>query len=222
MLQGTNCASGTITNKITRRTFQSGLIIETGGSDDHVIKIFCPLIITDKKLKRGLDIIEEALDTVCGRNDEYPASTSNCDTKSCEIDLITLFVCNGRCNGGGMRWRRHAMGAQCRVEQRPVRAHFTFREKETALSHEQFKDLQRPNLRSSRSHRNTSPRSDGQISSRPETRRRWRNSFAYKRGDQRRLHSIQRMRAEISVGNVPNPKTKTNEPHTKAQARVQN
>jgi len=108
MLQGTNCASGTITNKITRRTFQSGLIIETGGSDDHVIKIFCPLIITDKKLKRGLDIIEEALDTVCGRNDEYPASTSNRDTKSFEIDLITLFVCNGRCNGGGMRWAPNA------------------------------------------------------------------------------------------------------------------
>ncbi|MDB4403783.1 hypothetical protein N9154_00425 [Akkermansiaceae bacterium] len=76
MLQGTNYANGTITSKITRRTFQSGLIIETGDSDDHVIKIFCPLIITDEKLKRGLDIIEEALATVCGRNDEYPTSTS--------------------------------------------------------------------------------------------------------------------------------------------------
>lgn len=79
MFQGLNCANGTIASKITRRAFQSGLIIETSGADDHVIKIFCPLIISDENLKRGLDIIEEAIATVCGSTDEYPDNSDYFD-----------------------------------------------------------------------------------------------------------------------------------------------
>ena len=39
---------------------------------------------------------------------EIECIDANGDTKRFETDLIALFVCNGRCNGGGMRWAPNA------------------------------------------------------------------------------------------------------------------
>ena len=44
-------------------------MIETSGADDHVVKILCPLIISDENLKKGIDIIEEAIREVCAKED---------------------------------------------------------------------------------------------------------------------------------------------------------
>ncbi len=72
MFQGINCVNGDIAGKITRAAFKKGLIIETSGADDQIVKFFCPLVITDDSLKKGIDIVEEAVREVCAKEDEIP------------------------------------------------------------------------------------------------------------------------------------------------------
>jgi diaminobutyrate-2-oxoglutarate transaminase len=73
MFQGINCVNGDIAGQITHTAFTKGLIIETSGADDQVIKLLCPLIISDENLKKGIDILEDAIRDVCSRLDEIPA-----------------------------------------------------------------------------------------------------------------------------------------------------
>jgi len=72
MFQGINCVNGDIAGKITSNAFKKGLIIETSGADDHVVKFLCPLIISDNNLKKGIDIVESAIREVCAKVDEVP------------------------------------------------------------------------------------------------------------------------------------------------------
>jgi len=43
---------------VTRACFDQGLIIETSGARDQVLKILCPLTIADDDLERGMNILE--------------------------------------------------------------------------------------------------------------------------------------------------------------------
>ncbi|WP_261844817.1 diaminobutyrate--2-oxoglutarate transaminase [Aliamphritea ceti] len=72
MFQGINCVNGELAGKITKKAFQKGLIIETSGADDHVVKLFCPLIIDINNLAKGIDILEEAIREVCATEDSIP------------------------------------------------------------------------------------------------------------------------------------------------------
>ena len=72
MMQGINCVNGDLASKITRNAFRKGLIIETSGADDHVVKLLCPLTINDANLKRGLDIIEQAIHEICIEEENIP------------------------------------------------------------------------------------------------------------------------------------------------------
>jgi diaminobutyrate-2-oxoglutarate transaminase len=69
MFQGINCVNGEIAGKITRTAFKNGLLIETSGADDHVVKFLCPLVITDENLKKGIDIVEQAISEVCAKEE---------------------------------------------------------------------------------------------------------------------------------------------------------
>jgi diaminobutyrate-2-oxoglutarate transaminase len=64
MFQGINCVNGDIAGKITRTAYKKGLIIETSGTDDEIIKLLCPLIIAEEVLAKGIDIIEESIKEV--------------------------------------------------------------------------------------------------------------------------------------------------------------
>ena len=64
MFQGINCVNGDIASKITRTAYKKGLIIETSGTDDEIIKLLCPLIIAEEVLAKGIDIIEESIKEV--------------------------------------------------------------------------------------------------------------------------------------------------------------
>lgn len=75
MFQGINCVNGEIAGAITRRAFKKGLIIETSGADDQVVKFLASLTISDENLKIGLDIVEESVKEVCAARDEIPSST---------------------------------------------------------------------------------------------------------------------------------------------------
>ena len=72
MFQGLNCVSGELAGDITRRAFQKGLIIETSGADDQVVKFLCPLVISDANLARGIDIVEEAIRETCAGDSAIP------------------------------------------------------------------------------------------------------------------------------------------------------
>jgi diaminobutyrate-2-oxoglutarate transaminase len=61
MFQGIDCTSGIVAGKITKLAFEKGMVIETCGADDNVIKFFCPLTISDESLTRGLDILEASM-----------------------------------------------------------------------------------------------------------------------------------------------------------------
>jgi len=72
MFQGINCVNSDLAGKITHKAFQQNMIIETSGADDQVVKFLCPLIISDENLKKGLDIVEQAIKEVCAKEDSIP------------------------------------------------------------------------------------------------------------------------------------------------------
>ncbi len=79
MFRGINCVNGEIAEKITRRAFKKGLVIETSGAEDQVIKFLCPLIITQANLTRGIDILEECIREVCAAEDDIPETNDYFD-----------------------------------------------------------------------------------------------------------------------------------------------
>lgn len=79
MFQGLNCINGNIAGKITHNAFQNGLIIETSGADDQIVKFLCPLMISDENLKKGIDIVEQAIKEVCAREDSIPEESDYFD-----------------------------------------------------------------------------------------------------------------------------------------------
>jgi diaminobutyrate-2-oxoglutarate transaminase len=64
IMQGLEFASGEVAAEITSLAFKRGLIIETSGSDDQVVKVLTPLTIEEENLGRGLDILESCVDDV--------------------------------------------------------------------------------------------------------------------------------------------------------------
>ncbi|MFV8781357.1 diaminobutyrate--2-oxoglutarate transaminase [Microbulbifer sp. SA54] len=71
MFRGLNCVSGELADRITTEAFRNGLVIETSGADDHVVKTLCPLTITDENLTKALDIVEAAVAKVL-KGEEVP------------------------------------------------------------------------------------------------------------------------------------------------------
>jgi diaminobutyrate-2-oxoglutarate transaminase len=71
MFQGLNCVNGDLANKITKLCFKKGLMIETSGADDHVIKFLCPLTISDENLTKGINILENSIKAVCAGIDDF-------------------------------------------------------------------------------------------------------------------------------------------------------
>lgn len=60
MIQGIQFDNPAVAGAISREAFQRGLIIETAGPQDEVIKLLPPLTITDEQLEQGLDILAES------------------------------------------------------------------------------------------------------------------------------------------------------------------
>lgn len=80
LFQGINCVSGEFASKITKKCFQQGLIIETSGADDQVVKFLCPLIISQENLAKGIDIVENAIKELCASESEIPETSDYFDT----------------------------------------------------------------------------------------------------------------------------------------------
>lgn len=66
MMQGLNTGSGEIAAQITSKAFELGLIIETSGPNDEVVKVLAPLVIDDSVLASGLDILDRCVRETLG------------------------------------------------------------------------------------------------------------------------------------------------------------
>jgi diaminobutyrate-2-oxoglutarate transaminase len=66
---------GEFAGKVSEECFERGLVIETAGSEDQVLKLLIPLIISEENLHRGLDIIEQSIEAVAtGTSDNRNAA----------------------------------------------------------------------------------------------------------------------------------------------------
>jgi diaminobutyrate-2-oxoglutarate transaminase len=72
MMRGIDVGSGEMASKITSDAFDKGLIIETSGAFDEVVKVLAPLTITETELTKGLDILEKCVGDAC--SDEVDAA----------------------------------------------------------------------------------------------------------------------------------------------------
>ena len=61
MMQGIEMSSGDIAGDVCARAFRNGLIIETSGAHDEVVKVLCPLTISEDELNEGLDVLSSAI-----------------------------------------------------------------------------------------------------------------------------------------------------------------
>jgi diaminobutyrate-2-oxoglutarate transaminase len=62
LLQGLDGADLDAARRISRASFDRGLIVETSGAHDEVVKLMPALVGDDETLLRGLDILDEAVD----------------------------------------------------------------------------------------------------------------------------------------------------------------
>jgi diaminobutyrate-2-oxoglutarate transaminase len=64
MMCGIDVGTGELAEEICRWCFRNGLIIETSGAHDEVVKILAPLTIEKETLASGLDILEAAVSEI--------------------------------------------------------------------------------------------------------------------------------------------------------------
>jgi len=60
MMQGVDVGSGDLAGDICARAYDKGLVIETSGSEDEVIKVLAPLTTPAETFRKGFDILREA------------------------------------------------------------------------------------------------------------------------------------------------------------------
>jgi len=66
MMQGLVSEDPELTARIAAEVFANGVVIETSGSRDEVLKILAPLVIDEDLLRKGLDVIEQSIVSVLG------------------------------------------------------------------------------------------------------------------------------------------------------------
>jgi diaminobutyrate-2-oxoglutarate transaminase len=64
MMRGLRMPSGDIAAGVVKNAFSHGLIIETSGPDDEIVKCLAALTITDDELTKGLDILDRSVRSV--------------------------------------------------------------------------------------------------------------------------------------------------------------
>lgn len=76
MIQGLVSDVEGAAEQMSHECYERGMIIETAGVDDEVLKLLPPLIMEEQDLRRGLDIIEEAAGAVAGKVDKSGRSVA--------------------------------------------------------------------------------------------------------------------------------------------------
>jgi diaminobutyrate-2-oxoglutarate transaminase len=64
LIQGLHLLPEGLATEVAKHAFERGLLIESVGPHDEVLKLLPPLVIEDEEIGKGLDILEEALEQV--------------------------------------------------------------------------------------------------------------------------------------------------------------
>ncbi|WP_159915632.1 diaminobutyrate--2-oxoglutarate transaminase [Pantoea sp. 18069] len=73
LIWGVEFSDSTLATRVSKACFARGLIIETAGIDDQVLKILPSLTITEEELRQGLEVIDASLCAVLSGVDELPS-----------------------------------------------------------------------------------------------------------------------------------------------------
>jgi diaminobutyrate-2-oxoglutarate transaminase len=63
MMQGVDVGSSELAGDICAEAFRNGLVIETSGAYDEVVKVLAPLTTPMQQFKAGLQTLEAAVET---------------------------------------------------------------------------------------------------------------------------------------------------------------
>ncbi len=69
LMQGVDVGTGELAAEICARAFEKGLIIETSGNEDQVVKVLAPLTTPDATFRKGLNIVLDAAHDVMAAKD---------------------------------------------------------------------------------------------------------------------------------------------------------
>ncbi len=75
LIQGIEFADASLAGRVSAACFERGVIIETAGIDDQVLKLLPSLTIREDELTHGLDVIEESLRHVIGAQSKTKQKT---------------------------------------------------------------------------------------------------------------------------------------------------
>lgn len=64
IMQGLSCPTGELASEICKKAFSKNLVIETAGNRGQVVKVLCPLTISDENLLDGLERLSASIDEV--------------------------------------------------------------------------------------------------------------------------------------------------------------
>jgi diaminobutyrate-2-oxoglutarate transaminase len=64
MMRGLDLGSGAAAAQIVKACLSRGLVIETSGAHDEIVKVLSPLTIADDELRQGLAVLKDAVDQV--------------------------------------------------------------------------------------------------------------------------------------------------------------
>ena len=67
MMRGLDVGTGDVAAQIVKASLARGLVIETSGAYDEIVKVLSPLTIEESELEQGLAILKEAVDEVLTR-----------------------------------------------------------------------------------------------------------------------------------------------------------
>lgn len=60
LMSGIECPDGDLASAVTGSAFEQGLVIETSGAHDQVVKCLVPLVITDEQIDFGMKVLDKA------------------------------------------------------------------------------------------------------------------------------------------------------------------
>nr|AAZ57191.1 diaminobutyric acid aminotransferase [Halobacillus dabanensis] len=69
LMLGIASAKAGLSGQLAEAAFERGLIVETSGPDDEVLKMLPPPMIDEEGIEKGLDIIEESIKAVLGKEE---------------------------------------------------------------------------------------------------------------------------------------------------------
>lgn len=73
LMRGVDVGSGELAGSICAKAYELGLVIETSGSEDQVVKVLAPLTTSKKTLADGFDILLAAARDVLGETEQAAA-----------------------------------------------------------------------------------------------------------------------------------------------------